>query len=119
MYPYLTPFQQQPQQAFVAVRSAQEAMSYPVAPGNSVVFKNETEPYCYVKTMGFNQLDRPTFEKYRLVKEEAPEPEFATKAELTAIWDEIKALKGRTEMQEKCGENSTKKQKKWVEVDDE
>ena len=119
---YINPFaqQQQQQQAFVSVRSAQEAMSYPVAPGNSIVFKDETEPYCYVKTMGFNQFDRPSFERYRLVKEEntPAEAEYALKSDLDSLRAEVDSLKERTEMQEKCDGNCTKKQKKWVEVDD-
>ena len=95
------PQQQQPQPHYsglVSVQSEQEARSYPVAPGNSVTFKNENQPYCYVKTMGFSQLDRPIFERYRLVKEEEPEqPEqtdnYATKAELAALWKELDAIK--------------------------
>jgi hypothetical protein len=92
------------QSGFVPVRSEQEARSYPVAPGNSITFKDETAPFCYVKTMGFNQLDSPTFEKYRLVKEDAPEEvkpreekseEYATKKELAALWEEINALKAK------------------------
>lgn len=55
---------------FVSVTSEEEARRYPVAPGNSVTFKNENAPYVYTKTMGFSQLDRPLFEIYRLVKEE-------------------------------------------------
>ena len=72
--------QAQPQQqaqiqngGFISVRSRAEAQNYPVAPGNSVTFKDETAPFVYVKTMGFSQLDRPIFESYRLVKEEAPQ----------------------------------------------
>lgn len=57
---------------FLSVRSEAEARNYPVAYGNSVTFKDETAPFIYVKTMGFSQLDRPTFEKYRIVKEDAP-----------------------------------------------
>mgnify|MGYP003571255831 CR=1 FL=1 len=118
------PIQQQSQQSqrptiqqsgFVLVQSEQEAMAYPVAPGNSITFKDEHLPYCYVKTMGFNQLDRPTFEKYRLVKEnstkedstsEGAEPRrsensgstdvgvtYALKTDLAAIWREIDALR--------------------------
>ncbi|MBP5668856.1 MAG: hypothetical protein J6X14_00925 [Lachnospiraceae bacterium] len=55
---------------FVSVRSEADARNYPVAPGNSVTFKDENAPYIYTKTMGFSQLDRPLFEKYRLEKEE-------------------------------------------------
>ena len=68
---------------------------------------DENQPYCYTKTMDRSQLDRPKFEKYRLVKEEdapaasqnASEPVsavtevdlsgYATKAEFDALKDEI------------------------------
>ena len=60
---------------FVRVRSEHEARMWPVAPGNSVTFIDENAPYCYTKTVDMSQLDRPRFERYRLVKEEsAPEP---------------------------------------------
>lgn len=59
---------------FVSVRNEIEARNYPVAPGNSITFKDETAPYVYTKTMGFSQLDRPIFDKYRLVKENPVEP---------------------------------------------
>ena len=65
--------QQIQQTGFILVRSEDEARKYPVAPGNSITFKDESSPYCYVKTMGFNQLDSPIFERYRLVKEETPQ----------------------------------------------
>lgn len=101
---------QQTQTSFVLVRSEEEARNYPVAPGNSITFKDESRNYCYVKSMGFNQLDSPTFERYRLVKEDdAPAaqngpvqptsrevqnpPQYALKTDLTALWDEIDALK--------------------------
>jgi len=58
---------------FICVPNEEEARRYPVAPGNSVTFKNENAPYVYTKTMGFSQLDRPLFEKFRLVKEEDTE----------------------------------------------
>lgn len=103
---------------FVVVQSEQEARSYPVAPGNSVTFKIESQPYCYVKTMGFNQLDRPTFEKYRLVKEDSTnidentpriddnakdgnDTKYALKSDLDAIWGEIDALKEKSKAEKK------------------
>lgn len=55
---------------FVSVRNEMEARNYPVAPGNSVMFRDETAPYIYSKSMGYSQLDTPRFDKYRLVKEE-------------------------------------------------
>lgn len=125
---------QQPQQiqqsGFVLVQSEQEARSYPVAPGNSITFKDESQPYCYVKTMGFNQLDRPVFEKYRLVKEDTPlgapqapvtqskpkedkDIEYALKSDL----DELRAV--IADIQEKIKMQSEKKpaKKKIIEVE--
>ena len=120
------------QSGFVLVPSEQEARNYPVAPGNSVTFKDENAPYCYVKTMGFNQLDRPTFERYRLVKEDSPVSDFkattsadgaegskdtpyALKSDLSAIWSEIDAIKEKLKAQ---GEKKTIKAKKQEEVTD-
>ena len=104
------------QSGFVLVQSEQEARAYPVAPGNSITFKDESQPYCYVKTMGFNQLDRPTFERYRLVKEDSPvaaqnattsadsaegskDTTYALKSDLDAIWSEIDAIKEKLKAQ--------------------
>ena len=84
---------------FVMVRSEMEARNFPVALGNSVTFKDETAPYIYSKTMGFSQLDRPIFEKYKLVKEEikevASEPTTidGIRTELGKLWAEIEMLK--------------------------
>lgn len=117
------------QSGFVLVPSEQEARNYPVAPGNSITFKDENAPYCYVKTMSFNQLDRPTFERYRLVKEDSPsdaresstkheQPSasknatYATKDDLAEIWDELDALK---EMLKAQTEKKTVKARKTTE----
>ena len=110
-------FQQSQQQiqngGFVSVHNENEARNYPIAPGNSVTFKDENAPYVYTKTQGFSQLDRPVFEKYRLVKEEEYQPQqvaqnvpssaekteqasnidYALKSDLKALWDEIEVLK--------------------------
>lgn len=79
-YPYIPPYQQyqqmmqysQPTQGagnFVSVQNEMTARNYPIAPGNSMTFIDENSPYCYTKTMGLNQLDRPVFKRYRLVEE--------------------------------------------------
>lgn len=105
-YQMATPQQQQLQiqnGGFVSVRSAQEAFNYPVALGNSVTFKDETAPYIYVKTRGFSQLEEPIFEQFQLVKvdnsqkaaepEQAANPEYALKSDLTVLQEEIDLLK--------------------------
>lgn len=87
---------------FVSVPSEVVARNYPVAPGNSVTFIDENAPYCYTKTMGFSQLDRPKFEKFKLVKEEEPlqppevdevKQEYALKSELNDLSAEIEIIK--------------------------
>ena len=99
---------------FIQVHNEDEARNYPIAPGNSVTFKDENAPYVYTKTMGFSQLDRPIFEKYRLVKEEDIQAaqnqpmsaansqqtnniDYALKTDLAALQEEIDALKQRIE----------------------
>lgn len=85
----------------VFVNSEQEARNYPVAPGNSVTFKDETLPYVYTKTMGFSQLDQPVFEKYKLIKEEVADDNQTIENsvaknienEISRLWAEIDALK--------------------------
>lgn len=84
--------QQQMQSSFVSVRSEAEARNYPVAYGNSVTFKDENAPYIYTKTMGFSQLDRPIFDKYKLVKEEAAETPETTTDGLEKVQKDIKEL---------------------------
>lgn len=134
--PQQMPQQMQPQprpaiqQGLVLVQSEQEARSYPVAPGNSITFKDESGPYCYVKTMGFNQLDRPSFERYRLVKEDAPqEPqraaqsgeqsgqgsgiEYALKTDVEALRADVEAVKAKLKAR------AAKKQREVVDDDDE
>ena len=116
-YPQAQNQQTQPQiqnGGFIQVHDENEARNYPIAPGNSVTFKDENAPYVYTKTMGFSQLDRPIFEKYRLVKEEDIQAaqnqpvsaensqqtnniEYALKTDLTALQVEIDALKQRIE----------------------
>lgn len=96
------------------------ARSYPVAPGNSVIFKDENAPYIYTKTMGFSQFDKPVFEKYRLVKEE---DEIAQEPEDTSIVDELRneiaSLKGEIEsIKKKIAPKTVKRIMKEIEVDD-
>lgn len=95
MYPYQQYQYQQPQQiqnaGLVSVRGVNEARNYPVAPGNSVTFKDETAPYIYTKTMGFSQLDRPTFEIFRLVKESGIEDQEVKPADYRSEIDLLKA----------------------------
>lgn len=95
------------QNGLVSVRNEMEARSYPIAYGNSVMFKDETLPYIYVKTMGFSQLEQPKFEKFKLVKEE-PEEEikvaYAEQTEVDALRKELEALKESLEKKVKKSE---------------
>lgn len=102
--------QQQPQiqqtSGFVSVPSEDVARNYPVAPGNSISFKNESAPYVYTKTMGFSQFDQPIFKKYKLIEEasdlttQAPKSkdtinvsDYVKRSEFEAIQTDIEAIK--------------------------
>lgn len=117
-YPNYYP-QQMPQQArsndFILVPNEETARNYPVAPGNSVNFKDENASYIYTKTMGFSQFDQPIFKKYKLIEEETRNlPEKAVevneainvsindlKSKIEANSSEIEALKKElTELRE-------------------
>ena len=93
---------------FITVQNEQEARRYPVGPSNSMTFLDESAPYVYTKTMGQSALDRPIFEKFRLVREEAAASEasdqtgkapdlseYALKSDLNAIYDKIENLKNQ------------------------
>lgn len=91
------PIQQQYQSGLISVRNEMEARNYAIAPGNSLMFKDENGPYVYVKSMGNSQFDQPVFEKFRLVKEEAeparaPEAEYVLKSEFNELKDKIESL---------------------------
>jgi len=114
--------QQQNQQiqngGFVSAPSMDYARSYPVAPGNSVTFKIESQPYICTKTLGFSQLDQPIFEVFKLVKEERAEApataieeqsvQFLTIEEGTALKTEIDSLKGEIKFLKELIENEPK-----------
>ena len=116
-YQFQNPYQQNFQQGFqqtnqiqsgglVSVRSVEEAYNYPVAPGNSITFKDETQPYVYTKTKGFSPLEQPVFEKYRLVKVDennniaqntpkSPETAPDYEKQIKLLWNEVNALKSK------------------------
>jgi len=94
-YPQTMP---QVQPSYILVENEQEARSYPVAPGSTMSFKHRTEPYIYIKAMGFSQFDTPLFEVYkREVGEEQTNIPQIEPIDLKPITDSIKSLKGEFE----------------------
>lgn len=84
----------------IIVRSIEEVNNYPVAPGNSVIFKNEVAPYIYVKTMGTSPLDRPIVEAFKSLKEQPQQEQVQINdyaKDFEALKGEIGALRGETE----------------------
>lgn len=68
---------------FIPVQNENEARMYRLAPGMSATFIDENAPYCYTKTEGVSQLDRPIFKRFRLV-EETDTPQDAPQGSQTA-----------------------------------
>ena len=54
----------------VQVKDETAARNYPTAPGVSITLIDETRQHLFVKTMGFNQLEKPTFKKFLLIPED-------------------------------------------------
>ena len=117
-YPYYQPYQQQPAQpaqpvqamqngGFVNVRSEEDVLRYPLAPGTFAAFRIEGTPFIVEKAMGFSQIEGPQYRKYRLIPvegEESSQPEYALKDDLKPVMDhiarfenEIKELKKEAE----------------------
>lgn len=98
-YPNYYPQQQQARSNdFIMVPNEETARNYPVAPGNSVNFKDENASYIYTKTMGFSQFDQPIFKKYKLIEEETRNlPEKAVEVN-EAINVSINDLKSKIEV---------------------
>lgn len=76
----------------VHVQSEDEMRNYPVAPGNTIIFKNDNAPYLYTKKMDSSQLGQPIIEKFRLVKEDEITETVDPKSECN-LHDEIAELK--------------------------
>lgn len=92
----------------ISVRSEQDARDWPIAPGNSLTFIDESAGYVYTKT-SLNQFDRPQFVKYRLVREDvaeastapavapqapaAPAPAYALQSDIDAISGAVELMK--------------------------
>jgi len=78
----------------VTVRTKEEALYYPVGPGNSVIFRKEDGSSMYTKTMGYSTTEQPIFEEFiRVQPEEIQNETTDYKSEIEKIWDEINALK--------------------------
>ena len=96
--------QQQMPQSVITVWSEAEARNYPIAPGVTLTFRNETAPYLYTKSLGLSQFDRPVFEKYH--KEQDAQPEQT--AQIIDFSEEIKEIRGRLDALEKTRKTTKK-----------
>lgn len=118
--------QQQPPQiqngGLISAPSIEFAQNYSVAPGTSVMFKIESQPYICTKTLGFSQLDQPIFEIYRLIKEDIPAEREQIVEEKTAveylplmegdkIKEELSKMKSDLDFLKECIEIDTKGEK--------
>ena len=109
--PYYNPYQpqqaqqMQPQTGFVTVHTEDEALRYPIAPGNSITFKIEGQPVIIEKSMGFSQLDSPKIERFKLVKEDAPVEKEPPKYALAEDLENIKSKLNRLENELKANIN--------------
>ena len=115
--------------SIIHVQSESQAKEWPVAPGNSVTFIDDSAPYCYTKSMGMSQFDPPIFKRFRLIEEESngapiqapqqsqPTQNYLTKEEVEMIFEEY-VKKDAIEPLEKRLDSVCKKLEKLKELTD-
>lgn len=86
------------QNVLIRVQCENDARMYPVAPGTSVLFMDENASYIYAKTVNMSQLDRPIFEKYRLIKEDSQPAEPPQQADMSKFVTHDELQKFREEL---------------------
>ena len=109
---YFQPYQQNQnsQNTIIWVSGETEAQSYPVAPNNAVAMWDSTSPVIYLKQA--DASGKPTTKTYDLVEHKATGPktapisDFATKADIVTLQEEIEALKRRFTKPQKGKENT-------------
>lgn len=111
---------QQPQVSFMSIRGKEIAVNYPIAPNNTIIFRDELEPYIYVKSMGYSPLDKPVIDIYRreepnLAQESTPKVKEDNSTiekmqdDIKAIFDDIEGIKKKI---------NTKPRRKEIEDDE-
>ena len=95
---------------FTPVHGDIEVLNSPVAPGNTIYFKHETEPFIYTKSMGMSQFEVPKTKKYKLEEVEMdsnvvntptiqnnepikPQPKYLLESDIKPILDELSQCK--------------------------
>lgn len=99
---------QQPQiqnGGFISVRSIDEARNYPVAPGNCITFKIDSQPYVCEKILGLSQFEAPTFKTYKLIETDGsevvattPSSDYVLKSELDDLYKKLKDIQDQIEI---------------------
>ena len=98
---------QQQQNNVIQVKAKEEALYYPVAPGNSIIFRKEDGSCIYIKTMGYSTIDPPIFEEYaRVITGENKQTNANNyDTEISKLWGEINALKTKQNNSQSNGKN--------------
>lgn len=92
-YPYPNQYQAPVQPLLTRVRDEQEVINYPVAPGVTAFFIDESAQTIFSKTMDASQLDRPRIVKFTRVPEEpVKEQHYATIDDLNHLREEMKDM---------------------------
>ena len=93
-FPPVTTGYQQPTPILNRVRDEQDVVNFPVAPGVTAFFIDENSQTIFSKYVDASQMDRPRIVKFQRVPEEKPVvPEYVTKEEFMALYNEVAALK--------------------------
>lgn len=98
---------QQNNNGITQVKAKEEALYYPIAPGNSLIFRKDDGSSIYIKTMSFSTVDPPIFEEYvRVIPEEKPtNTNVKYEEEITRLWNEINVLKAKQNNPQQINKN--------------
>ena len=107
MYPQYAQAQQRQEQlnqvfanyTYNFTRDRAEAENWPIAPGNTLVFKDQNNMYFYTKSLGYNPNEKPTFVIYK--REDCVEPiqQNAETAEQNPLKDELEKYQSSTKLE--------------------
>ncbi len=78
----------QPYYWYYATR--EEALKWPIAPGNMLTFKDPDGKHYYEKSLGWSPYEGVTFKEFEVKAEEAPKVEAPVEAKSNSEWDEFR-----------------------------
>lgn len=82
---------------YIFTRDRSEAEGWPIAPGNTLVFKDQNGAYFYTKSLGFGPNEKPIFISYK--REDFVEPVQSEQVEQNSFKEQFDKYKSSTDLE--------------------